>query len=364
MRYIIIFFAIISAIFFFGKNSNKKEVPKNDADEEIVFTVQTPPSELPQTDAAIDEKTREIPISTKSMQPISKPTTEEKIVLPPPPRIIPEVVPVPKTENSVTQPATTSVIEEPKKIEPDIPPLNEAALLKSVVKIECPADGGKYIGSGFAVKGDVIITAAHVVADSASEICTIIFPDKRRPIHYLKGTIVDLESTKKRLNEDGIDFALLKLPSLDSYPDAKAIYGESYPYIPYPSCSDPKMLDDKLLHFGYPSNFVDQNYLSELNGESIAFADINGIKDQLSQDQTFTFKSPILEFSYDEFKHHPYMVSRVASFYGDSGGLAFNATKQCILGPHRGGTIGRGAGENFSIFMNIGWEGIQKIISP
>jgi hypothetical protein len=312
----------------------------------------------------VEQKTEEITDTVKTTKSISKPVTEEKIVLPPPPKIFPEVLPIPKTESMVSLPSTTTVPEEPQKIEPELLPLDENALLKSVVKIECPADGGKYIGSGFAVKGDVIITAAHVIADSVNEICTVIFPNNRRPLHYLKGAIVDLESTKKRLNEEGIDFALLKLPSLDSYPDAKAIYGDSYPYIPYPSCSDPKMLDDKLLHFGYPSNFVDQNYLSKLEGEAIALADIKGMKDQLSADQTFSFKSPILGFTYDESVYHPYMVSRVASFYGDSGGLAFNATKQCILGPHRGGTIGKGAGENFSIFMNIGWEGIQKIINP
>lgn len=358
MKYIIIFFVIISAIFLFGRNFEKKEIPQKNITEDQILTVETPVLESPDTEAVKGPAT-----ITKSAKPINKPVTEEKIVLSPPPKPVLEPEPVVKTETpTVALPTTTAA--EPKKNEASFPPLNELALLKSVVKIECPANDGKYIGTGFAVKGDVIITAAHVIADSASETCTVIFPDKRRPIHYLKGTIVDLEVTKKRLNEQGIDFAILKLPSLYSYPEAKAIYGENYPYIPYPSCSDTKMLDDKLLHFGYPSNYVDQNYLSEFNGEVIAMADIKGIKDQLSQDQTYTFKSPLLGFTYDESLHHPYMVSRVASFYGDSGGLAFNATKQCILGPHRGGTIGKGVGENYSVFMNIGWEGIQKIINP
>ena len=125
---------------------------------------------------------------------------------------------------------------------------------------------------------------------------------------------------------------------------------------------NPKMLSDKLLHFGYPSNYADQNYLSRLEGEAVVYADITGIKEQLSEDQTYVFKTPIFSFTGDEFNKHPYMVSRVASFYGDSGGLAFNADKQCVIGPHRGGTIGKSAGENYSVFMNLGWQGVRALL--
>lgn len=44
------------------------------------------------------------------------------------------------------------------------------------------------------------------------------------------------------------------------------------------------------------------------------------------------------------------------------GGLAFNKTKQCILGPHRGGTIGKASGENYTIFMNMGWNDAKEIL--
>ena len=112
---------------------------------------------------------------------------------------------------------------------------------------------------------------------------------------------------------------------------------------------------DALLHYGYPSNFVDQNYLSEQEGRAVAYADIMGIKDQYSDDFSYQYKTPEFSYTGDESALHPYMISRVASFYGDSGGLAFNAAKQCILGPHRGGTVGRGAGENYSIFPILEW---------
>lgn len=241
-----------------------------------------------------------------------------------------------------------------------LPPLDVAGIMRAVVKIECPAKNtsGKYIGSGFLLAAGRVITAAHVIKDSASDVCTVIFPKERRPIYYLKGTIENLTEVKRRHDEDGVDAALIRLPDIDAYPEAKAIF-EVYPSVPYSTCQDPVMLGDALLHFGYPSDYLDQNYLSELTGKAVVFADIKGIKEQLSLDQTYTFKSPVFAFTDDEFTMHPYIVSRVASFYGDSGGLAFNATKQCILGPHRGGTIGGSEGENYSIFINLGWPGAK-----
>lgn len=260
-----------------------------------------------------------------------------------------------------SQAATTT---EPQ-VAPEIvlPPLDEEAVLKAVVKIECPTEdgSGKYVGSGFLLEGNVVVTAAHVVMDSGSETCQIIFERERKPIHYLSGTIDNLKEVKRRHDEEGIDVAVLKLPSVETYPEARAIFNQ-YPAIPYPICRDPKALGDKLLHFGYPSNYADQNYLSRLEGEAVAFADIGGIGEQLSEDGTFVFKTPLFKITYNESDLHPYMISRVASFYGDSGGLAFNATKQCVIGPHRGGTIGKGPGENYSVFMNLGWPKARSLL--
>ena len=241
--------------------------------------------------------------------------------------------------------------------------LDEAALLRAVVKIECPTtDGlGKYVGSGFVMPGNVVVTAAHVIKDSGSATCSVIFSHDRVPVHYLKGTIDDLKEVQRRHDEQGIDLAVIHLPALESYPEAQAIFTE-YPAIPYPVCTDANLLGDTLLHFGYPANFKDQSYLSELQGEAVLFADIKGIKNQLSADQTYTFKSPIFSFTGDETALHPYMVSRVGTYYGDSGGLAFDATKQCILGPHRGASIGSSSGENYSVFMVLGWGNLRDLI--
>ncbi len=245
-----------------------------------------------------------------------------------------------------------------------LPPLDEQSILHAVVKIECPAaDGnGKYIGSGFALKGAVVVTAAHVVKDSGSQTCTVIFPNERRPIYYLHGALEDLRTIQRRHDEKGIDVAVLKLPKFSEYPDAVKIFQNDYPFIPYPICTNPALLDDETLHFGYPSNYADQNYLSELPGKVVVFGDITGIEDRRSLEGNDTYKSPILSYMDDTSLMHPYLLSRVPSFYGDSGGLTFDKTKQCIIGLHRGGTIGRGAGENYSLIMVLGWEGTSEII--
>lgn len=251
------------------------------------------------------------------------------------------------------------------KVIPSLPALNEEALFKAVVKIECLGKGGfgGSTGSGFVLGGGRVVTAAHVVIDSGSENCTVIFSKNRTPIYYLRGTLESLTEIKRRHDQEGIDIAFITLPALASYPEARAIFSDEYPFIPYPVCGEPALLGDRLLHFGYPANYVNQNYLSRLEGVAVIYADIIGIREDLSEDQTYTYKSPILKTSNDQSYVHPYMISRVASFYGDSGGLAFDATKQCILGPHRGGTIGRAAGENYTVFPVMGWEKIKELLA-
>ncbi len=316
-----------------------------------------------------DSATSSASLLTKSVEsmsllpPITTPPVETHIELPSEALPTPSLLFVPPAvQKDIPAPAP---VASPVPSLTVLPPLNEAALFKAVVKIEClSADGlGKYIGSGFVIEGNQVVTAAHVVMDSGSETCTVIFPSDRQPSHYLRGTLVDFKDIRGRHDEKGIDVAILALPPLETYPEGRAIF-EKYPAIPYPICSTPLMIGDALFHFGYPSNYVDQNYLSVLVGQSVRYADITGIQERLSEDNTFTFKSPIFSFTSDQSQLHAYMVSRVASFYGDSGGLAFNKTKQCIIGPHRGGTIGGGAGENYSIFMVLGWEGIASLLEP
>ena len=271
-------------------------------------------------------------------------------------------------EESVTlHESSTALLASSSPLSPALPlalpPLNETAIKSAVVKIQCPDEEGVgfYAGSGFALEGGRIVTAAHVVKDSRSKECDVIFPEKNTPRYYLKGTIQDIFETKRRHDEDGIDIAFISLPQIDAYPEARALW-KSYPSVPYQVCGNPAMRGDALLHIGYPSNYKDQNYLSELQGQAVKYASIEGVKEQLSEDQTYTFRAPVLKFTDDETGFYPYMTSRVPSFYGDSGGLVFNVAKQCILGVNRGGTVGKGAGENYSLFTVMGWESVKKLI--
>lgn len=343
--------------------------------ERSVFSRENPPQATIPPRAVEEKSDREVPRPEIVRKRVQVPPIPKSAILPPPATAIPlsPMIQQPRIEQlgtstpmvpSVIPPSPTAepqVIVEP----PPLPPLDERALLAAVVKIECPSEDrrGKYVGSGFVLPKGIVITAAHVIKDAGSNTCQVIFPNKdRAPSHYLSGVTEDLAEVKRRHDEEGIDVAVIFLPALSAYPEGAAVFQDGYPYIPYPICDQPRMLKDKLLHFGYPSNFVNQSYLSKLDGEAVAYADIQGIKEQLSEDQTFTFKTPVFGYTGDQSQLHPYMVSRVPSFYGDSGGLAFNATKQCILGPHRGGTIGGAAGENFSVFPLLGWQGATRIL--
>ena len=320
------------------------------------------PAGAPDASARGEEKTREADMfplpSPRSLMSGEMPAPAmHSIPFIPPPVVLPAAEPARPAASSSA--ARTSVAEPPP-----LPPLNEEAILRAVVKIECPStDGrGKYVGSGFLLPKGVVVTAAHLVKESGSDTCRVIFSKDRMPAHYLSGITEDRGEVALRHDEDGIDVALLFMPVLAAVPEAQAIFPREYPFVPYPVCGEPAMLGDSLLHFGYPSNFLNQSYLSQAEGRAVAYADIAGIREQLSEDQTFLFKTPLFSYTGDQSRLHPYMVSRVATFYGDSGGLAFNTTKRCILGPHRGGTIGGGAGENFSVFAILGWQNTRRII--
>ncbi|MFY9462857.1 MAG: hypothetical protein WAP52_01585 [Candidatus Sungiibacteriota bacterium] len=284
-------------------------------------------------------------------------------VLPPAPIISPAH---PRDTNASTSAGTCSGNCGTQLLERDriLPPLDEKAIFGAVVKIECPSEDrkGKYVASGFAMPQGVIVTAAHFIKDSGSDTCQVIFPRDRAPSIFLVGKTEDRAVVRKRHDEQGIDVAFIFMPLLASYPEARGVFPDAYPFIPYPVCADPVLLSDRILHYGYPSSFQNNSYLDRNAGTAVAYADINGITEELSEDQTYLFKTPIFGYTSDQSQLHPYLITRSASFYGDSGGLGFNATRQCIIGPDRGGTIGGAAGENFSVFMVLGWDGVRNIL--
>ncbi|MEK7541557.1 MAG: hypothetical protein AAB533_01785 [Patescibacteria group bacterium] len=373
----ILIFALAGIGFLFGDLPRE---PPHSAPEEIALPAMreaevlpiAPPLPATATSAAVSlpatPQTRERPTVPVSVPPASAPVIPTL-----PPAVLRPLrdLPVPAgTEAPVVAPPATSTPVSPGK--PPLPPLSLDAIFAAVVKIECPSEDrrGKYVASGFVLPYQTpdgsapVVTAAHFLMASGSDACAVIFPDKEQaPAHYFTGMIrEDRAEIRRRHDEEGIDVAFIMLPALSDSPEARAVFLDAYPSVPYPICADPDMVGDALLHFGYPSNFLHQSYLSKTDGAAIAYADIKGIETLLNEDQTATYKSPIFSYVTDRRNLHPYMVSRVPTFYGDSGGLAFNAAKQCILGPHRGGTIGGGAGENVSVFPLLGWPAAQRLL--
>lgn|GEM_PF-1974947 len=320
-----------------------------------------PSQDLSGTDIIVDhEKIASLPVVKNQLPPPAVPPraivsrfVAPHVAVQPPAPIQPE-------------PVTTSsaVSGAPAAEEAPPPPLDEKGIFRAVVKMECPSEDrrGKYVGSGFVMPHGLVVTAAHLIKDIGGDACQVIFPRERAPSIYLVGKTEDRETVRQRHDEQGIDIAFVFLPLLSTYPEARAVFPDAYPSVPYPVCGDPALMGDTILHFGYPASFQNHSYLDEGTGIAAAYADIRGITQELSEDQTYLFKTPVFGYTTDQAQFHPYLVARSASFYGSSGGLGLDATRRCIVGPDRGGTIGGGAGENFSLFAVMGWEGARAIM--
>ena len=370
LKYVVSLIGVIVALLVFVRA--RPQAPVSMRREEPT-RAEAPRQEARVTTSAVSENPSGVDASENkkihSLPPIVKKNPASIVI---PPKMIAQVVapPTPILSGSAATSSIASSIAPAVPAAPaaphapPFPPLNEKGIFSAVVKIECPSEDrkGKYVASGFAMARGVIVTAAHFIKDSGTDTCTVIFPHDRAPSHYLFGRTEDREVVRKRHDEQGIDVAFMFMPLLAAYPEARAVFPDAYPSIPYPVCRSAALLGDAILHFGYPSSFQDNSYLDMSEGRAAAYADISGIKDELSEDQSYLFKTPIFKYTDDQSQLHPYLIARSASFYGDSGGLAFDATRQCIVGPDRGGTIGGGAGENFSVFMVLGWQGILSIL--
>ncbi len=271
------------------------------------------------------------------------------------------------TSISVSLPPLTPSFQAGSSTEAIQPPrvdMDEETILRAVVKIQCTRSDGisKSIGSGFALTDGFIVTVAHLVLDSGSKTCDVIFPKDRFPIYYLKGDITeDMSVIRKRFEEDGIDIAFLKLPPIGEYLDAKAIFGNSYPAILYPLCTSPSIIGDTAYHYGYPANYKDLNYLASMEGKFVSYANVTGTAVKTTDDGTATYRAPLFAYTTDESIFHPYAVSKVGIFYGDSGGLVFNATDACVLGTNHG--FGQGTDGVYGIFTDLSWSSVKNILS-
>ena len=294
------------------------------------------------------------PLATSSAEkPALAISNEQKKPIAPPPPIVFIYPPVPQASTTIGEKKSEALPIVEKK--PKIGAFDENLIFRAVVKIQCPAsDGvGKSIGSGFVLGSGLVVTVAHLLMDSASDTCDVIFPNNRFPIHYLKAKITeDTARIRERLEKDGIDIAFLKMPPMAEYSDARSIFGSAYPSLPYPLCSNPAIIGNVVYHYGYPSSFKDLNYLSRMEGTIVSYADVSSVSPKISEDYS-TYLAPDFYFTISESQFHPYAVSKVGIYYGDSGGLVFDATNACVLGVNHG--FGMNGSTAFSIYTILSY---------
>ena len=355
-------FLFVAAVFFFPFG----QFFENRQDSTIDYSMTSNDADVPSGEIVSEEK---IDVSVPEIKKEEESESEKKeIPVKPTPPTIPNInsaeIAIPQIP--VSLPATTTEKAAPPASPQEkqkLPEIDENTIFRAVVKIQCSAtDGvGKSIGAGFVLKDGLVVTVAHLLMDSGAKTCDVIFPKDRFPIHYLKGEITEsVEAIKKRFEEDGIDIGFLKLPLIAEYTDARTIFGNFYPALPYPICSNSSIIGDTVYHYGYPSNFQGLNYLSRMDGIVVSYADIKGTSIQTPADGGASYRAPDFSFTNDEKEFHPYAVSQVGIFYGSSGGLAFDASKACILGVNHG--FGKGSTATYSVFLNLGWKAAGALI--
>lgn len=257
---------------------------------------------------------------------------------------------------------------QPYPASPPLPPLNEDALMRAVVRIQC----GNIYGSGIIVNSEgLVLTVAHVIISAieagASE-CDVIFPKKHPEFnfysetYYRKGVIIASTTTATLYKEKSLDVAALRIRPLPDDP----VFPDGYPFVNMPFCGT-DILDDEILLFGYAANVGTSadspgSVLSRFSGGVLQFADITGVRKEpssISKNGNDFF--PNLAYSLDENMPHPIVIIfSNNNFSGASGGLAFNASKQCIVGTNSAVGTSTGDPRIFGVIYNFEFPDIKS----
>lgn len=226
----------------------------------------------------------------------------------------------------------------------------EEELWRAVVKLECEHADKKAtsIGSGVVLTKDgIIATNYHVVADAAG--CKIIFPSSGifngnviRPVYSLFGNVI-----KKADDGENYDIALLQMDPISSFSIDPSYNwkGNPYPYVPFSFCTS-SAKGDKVIHYGWDSRSDEGNIIDRTKGSVTEFI-------RYSESEN--------EFYYGGNEKSLYVWTDAHTNSGVSGGLGFNASRDCIFG--LSSRIGGEPGNYRTWILNFGNPVIQNFLS-
>lgn len=248
----------------------------------------------------------------------------------------------PRTAESATATAATTITSPPPeskfsallKKETELGKLDfrdEQELWRSVVSIQCTFDikngGSETVGGSGVVfnKDGLVVTNNHVVNAGEDGRCAVLFPAFSENTTYRIRAYGALPATiiAKSGNNDN-DVATLQIQQTEDFQnqiqylrDYYGWTGTPFSYIPYPLCHEAEA-GDKVIHYDW------QVVNSAAQGYEI-LRTVGTITDFL--------KDYSGKFYYAQPDETPdYIVTDVKKFGGASGGLAFNATRDCFIG--------------------------------
>ncbi len=210
-------------------------------------------------------------------------------------------------------------------------PRDEQELWRGVVAVQCsyelPQGGYKSLaGSGIILDAEGhVATNNHVANHEPNGNCQVSFPAFSENTDYSIRTFGTLPA--RVINASGNndnDIALLKIQKTADFESQLAYWkkyygwtGDPFSFIPYPFCHNASA-GDKILHFDWQViNTASQGY-EIIRTVSTVIEFLRVFKD---------------EFYYARPGQTPdYIVTDAKKFGGSSGGLAFNASRDCILG--------------------------------
>ncbi len=294
-----------------------------------LVNVENPQPQLPVKTFEMPEFTAPVispTINSKAEQAPVQPAPIAKAVLPVKTDTAPATLPQPIAAPAISK--YGALLKEEARLG-RVDPRDEQELWRGVVAVKCSFDvvgGVKTLsGSGIVLNNfGYIATNNHVANGGSDGACQIQFPGfsentgfSIRALGAVPAKIVAVSG-----NNDN-DIALLQIEQnkefreqLEYWKKYYGFTGDPFPFIPYPFCDEASQ-EDRVMHF-------DWQVINSASGGFEMLRVVSHVIEFLNINDG--------EFFYARSGAPDYVVTDAKKFGGSSGGLAFNATRDCILG--------------------------------